>query len=422
MNFLDTVMSGSIGPIALGAIAVGSSFFGSILFFMIGVLMAIPPVVAQCDGAGERHRIGAFFRQAVWVALGLVFVAWVVMSQAGALLHWLDVEEALVPTVLAYLDALAWGIPGLSGFLALRFLCEGIGQTRPTLYFGFFGLVLNFVGNYVLMYGYFGLPALGAVGCGYATAIVWSCQCVGLLILVRRSFAELAIFERFDLPHLRPIARLLGIGMPIGVALFMEASLFTTVALLMGSLGTVIVAGHQVALNFVSFTFMVPLGIGLAMTVRVGNAVGRRDPVGVRGAALSGFAMTLVTQVASASVMILLPRVVTAIYTDDPAVVAVAVELLFLAAIFQLSDGLQVCSAGALRGLKDTTVPMFLTTIAYWAIGVPMGYHLCFSRGLGARGLWMGLIGGLTVAALLLTVRFWRLAWRLEFKTEAEAR
>ena len=200
-------------------------------------------------------------------------------------------------------------------------------------------------------------------------------------------------------------------GLPIGVAVFVEISMFAAVALAIGSLGTAPVAGHQVALNFVAVTFMVPLGISMAVTVRVGHAVGRGDPGAVRFTALVGGGMAMAAQAVSASVMLLLPRQVAAIYTDDPAVIAVARDLLVLAAVFQLSDGLQVSAAGALRGLKDTRVPMLVIVVAYWLVGILLGWLLGFFLGFGARGLWMGLIAGLTLAATLLAARFLRVTW-----------
>ena len=199
------------------------------------------------------------------------------------------------------------------------------------------------------------------------------------------------------------------IGVPIGVAIFIEGSLFSVAALLIGSLGTEIVAGHQVAINFAALTFMVPLGISMAMTVRVGFAAGRGDVGAARFAAFVGAGLALTSQSISAAVMLLVPRQVASIYTADPAVVAMAVKLLFLAAFFQISDGVQVSAAGALRGLKDTRVPMVITVVAYWLVGMPVGWYLGFRRGLGAEGMWIGLIAGLTVAALLLAVRFFRL-------------
>ena len=415
MNFLDTVMSGRVGPAAMGAVAIGSGFFGTLLFFMSGVLMSVPPSVAQLAGAGRQEEIGALVRQAFWIAGGLVLLAWGVLSQSGHILQAFKVDPALAPTAVGYLDALSWGIPGLCGFLTLRFLCEGAGRTRPTLYFSLVGLVANFLANYVLIYGHYGFPALGAIGCGYATALVWWLQLIGLLVYVQVRLGSLHVFGSFVAPAWGVIRELLRVGLPIGISLFMEASLFGTVALLMGSLGTTSVAAHQVALNFTALTFMVPLGISMAMTVRVGNAVGRRDAPGVRCAAASGFVLAMVTQLCSATAMVLVPALIGRIYTDDPSVIGIAVELLFLAAVFQISDGLQVASAGALRGVKDTRIPMLVTIVAYWGVGIPLGHYLCFAQGQGPRGLWGGLIGGLSVAAVLLVARFWILSRKLSF-------
>jgi MATE family, multidrug efflux pump len=196
----------------------------------------------------------------------------------------------------------------------------------------------------------------------------------------------------------------------MGISLFMESSLFVAVALAIGTLGTDIVASHQIAINVATLTFMVPLGIAMATTVRVGHAVGRGDRQGVRDAGLVGLGLTLAAQGFSACLMLSVPQHIAGLYTEDATVIALAAELLILAGLFQFSDGLQVAASGALRGLKDTRVPMLITTFAYWGVGMPVGWWLAFRAGLGARGMWMGLIAGLSMAAVLLTTRFWRLA------------
>ena len=412
LSFIDTVMAGNLDARALAAVAIGASVWSSVNVFCLGVLLAITPSVAQLDGAGDRAAIGPFARQAFWVSLGLAVVAIAAILHVQPLMELLRVEPEVVPTVAGYLAALTWGVPAWFLYLVLRFLSDGLHASRPSLYFGLLGLPVNVAANWVLMYGKLGFPALGAVGCGYATAAVWWAQCLALLLYVsrHRRYRDLDLFARLEPPRRRAIADLLRVGLPIGAAVFFEISMFTAVALAIGSLGTAQVAGHQVALNFVAITFMVPLGIAMAVTVRVGHAVGRRDPGSVRFVAFVGGGMAMAAQVVSASVMLLFPRQVAAIYTDDPAVVAVARDLLFLAAIFQLSDGLQASAAGALRGLKDTRVPMLITVVAYWLVGIPLGWFLGFPLGLGARGLWMGLIAGLTFAAALLAARFVRVS------------
>jgi MATE family multidrug resistance protein len=415
MTFVDTVMSGRLSAEALASVAAGAAMWHTIMLAGMGVLMAVSAFVAQFDGAGERGRIGPLVRQALWIALGLTLVTVALYLFAQPLLVNLEIDPSLHETILGYLRALLWGAPAMYAFLALRFLCEGMGLSRPVMYFGFVGLAVNVVANYGLIYGRWGLPALGAVGCGFATSAVWTVQLVGLILYIRRHelLAPLRVFERFDPPDWSKIRALLAVGAPIGFSFFVEVSMFAGVALLMGSIGAVAVAGHQVAINVASMTFMVPLGISLATTVRVGNAFGRGDPEGMRRAGWVGVQLALAAQVVSATVLLTLPRQIAAIYTRDEGVVVMAAQLLMLAAVFQLSDGLQVSAAGALRGLKDTRGPMVVTVVAYWLIGLPFGYWLCFHQDLGPRGLWIGIIGGLTVAGVLLAVRFRHLSARL---------
>lgn len=408
LNFIDTVMAGRLSAEALAAVAVGSSVWASISIFLMGTLMALPPAVARHDGAGQRKRLTPLVVQSLWLSLLLSALGIVAALNLRPLLEVIGVEARIVPDILGYLRALAWGVPGMCGYMVLRFTCEGLGFSRPTLYFGLLALPVNALANYALMYGRLGLPELGAVGCGHATAVVWWVQFFALAVYFRAHplTRDLRIFERLERPRARAIGAIAAIGAPIGAALFVEGSLFTIAALFIGSLGVVPVAAHQLALNFVGITFMVPLGISMAISVRVGHSLGRGSASGVRRAALAGGALVMLSQVTSATVMLVFPEAVAAIYTTDAAVTALAVELLFLGAVFQLSDGVQVSFAGALRGIGDTRAMMLITVAAYWLLGLPAGAWLCFSRELGARGMWIGLITGLSVAALLLVLRF----------------
>lgn len=410
MSFVDTVMAGRLGAKDLAAIAVGGAAWAAVMLFMTGVLMALPPVVAELRGARRGGEIASAAWQGAWIALALAVAIVALIGNLGWLLRLLDVEPEIVPTVVGYLRALRWGVPALALYFVLRFVNDGVGQTRPTLYFGVVGLPVNVFANYVLMYGHFGAPRLGAVGCGYATSIVWLVQCIGLALYTQRSavFREIGLFHRLVPPRSRELADLWSVGLPIGVAIFMEASLFSVVAILIGSLGTEIVAGHQVALNFAALTFMVPLGISMAISVRVGFRLGERDLAGLHRAAKAGFFLVLGAQLISATLMVSIPRWIAGIYTRDPAVIGIAAELLLLAALFQLSDGVQVSVAGALRGLKDTRAVMIITVIAYWIVGLPVGWYLGFPADFGAHGMWVGLIAGLTAAAVLLSVRLRR--------------
>ena len=426
MNFVDTVMAGRLPEreIALAALGIGGAVWSAGLMFVIGTLMAIQPTVAQLDGAGRKAEGGAAARQGVYIALVLAVPYTLLLANSGPFLRWMDVDPTIIPTSVAYLEAMAWGGPAICAVFLLRFFSEGSGRTRPTMYLGFFGIALNVPLNWVLMYGKLGFPALGAVGCGYATAIVLWLQVVLLLWYLRahRHYRPFRFFERLDPPDWKEIAELLRVGLPIAVMIFVEGSLFVGAALLIGRLGALPSAAHLVAINFSALCFMIPLGLASAITIRVGNAIGRGDPAAARYVGLIGIVIVLMTQTISAGAMLLVPEAIVRIYTSDPEVISVAVSLLFLAAIFQYADGIQVAAAGALRGLKDTRVPMIYTVIAYWMVGMTLGYWLTFNRELGPQGMWIGMIGGLTVAAWLLMARFLRSSRkRIEQGRAAEA-
>jgi len=408
MNFVDTVMAGRLGTVDLGAIAIGSSVWAAGLLFVLGVTMSVSPAVSQLDGAGRREQAGEMTRQALWIALALAGLQFLVMRNAGWVMTALEVEPAVAGLALGYLKAMSWGAPALSLMLVLRFFAEGAGYTRPTMYIGVFGIACNIPLNYVLMFGKLGFPQMGAVGCGWATTIVFWLQLLALAMYVRgrEQFRPFKLFQRFSRPGWLEIGGLLKVGLPIGVMIFFEGGMFVSAALLIGTLGALPIASHQVAINFASMAFMVPLGMAGAITVRVGNAIGRGDPEGARRAGMVGIALAGGIGMISALVMFTLPGWIARIYTADREVIDLAASLLLFAAVFQVSDGLQVASAGALRGLKDTRVPMIYSLLSYWLIGLSLGAWLTFQRGWGAHGMWMGLAGGLSVAALLMGGRF----------------
>ncbi|WP_028239418.1 MATE family efflux transporter [Stutzerimonas azotifigens] len=414
MGFVDTLMAGRVSPEDLAAVALGNSIWVPTFLLMTGVLLATTPKVAQKHGAGETAQIGPLVRQALWLGLGIGTLCALLLWNAAPVMRWMQVDPALVEPSMAYLRAVACGFPPIALYQVLRCFSDGLGHTRPSMVLGLLGLLLNIPLNYVFIYGKLGLPAMGGVGCGWATALVMLAMLLGMLYWVRRApcYQPSGLFSHFEAPRWDEIRRLLAVGVPIGVAVFAEASIFSVIALLIGGLGATVVAGHQIALNFTSLIFMIPLSLAMAITVRVGQALGRGAPRDARFVAGVGMIMALLYACFSASGMLLLREDIARIYTPDPAVIAIAANLFFYAALFQFSDVVQVTAAGALRGYQDTRMTMIFTLFAYWGIGLPIGYALGLSDWLGEpsgpSGLWQGLIAGLSCAAVLLGIRLAR--------------
>jgi len=410
MNFVDTLMAGRLPDkeLSLAGIATGGAIWSAVVMFILGVLMAIQPVVAQVDGAGNRPEGGVAARQGMWIALAASIPFGLILLSGGTLLGWMSVDAEIIPTAVKYMAALSWGTPAICLLLLLRFFSEGSGFTRPTMYMGLLGIVFNVPLNYVLMFGKLGMPELGAQGCGYATSIVIWIQLAVIFFYIRwhNHFKDFELFKRWDWPQWVTISKLLRIGLPIGMGIFVEGSLFIGAALLIARLGALPASAHLIAINFSALMFMVPLGLASAITTRVGNALGRGDPVAARYAGMIGIFIMLFTQTLSASSMLFFPEAIVRIYTDDAAISLIAVGLLFYSAIFQYADGIQICAAGALRGLKDTLVPMFINILSYLVIGLSVGYYLTFNREMGPAGMWIGMIAGLSFGAVLLMGRF----------------
>ncbi len=407
MNVADTVLGGHHGPHTLAVIAVGSAVWSLVLIACLGLLFAIPPNVAQRDGAGRRDEIAPLLSQALWIAWAIGLTLFVLLRAASLLLDVMAVDPSLRADTAAFLKAASWGAPGLATFFALRFFCEGLGYTRATLYVSAMGLLVLIPLGYGLIFGRFGFAEHGAVGAGIALACTVWLQAVAMAIFVLHHprFADLHLLRGFSRPRWSLIRDLLGLGLPIAIMILMEGSLFVVTALLIGSLGANAVASHQVAINVASITFMVPLGIGMATTVRVGHAVGAGDALRARSAAEAGLLLAITAQLVSATMLAVFAPQIAALYTGDIVVGSLAAQLMVYAAIFQFSDGLQVVAASALRGLKDARVPALLTAIAYWGIGMSVGWYCAFRLGRGAPGMWIGLIAGLTAAATLLLAR-----------------
>ncbi|MFB6099056.1 MAG: MATE family efflux transporter [Salinibacter sp.] len=415
MGFVDTVMVGRLGPEALAGVALGHSIFFFFALMGMGMIRAVGPMVSQAVGAEEAQAVGRSVRQGLWLAGGLGLVILLILTYIEPVLRWTGQRPVAIDGATRYLDAVRWGILPFLGFAALRSFVEGLSRPLPVTIISFIGVAVNIAANELLMFGHWGLPALGLAGTGWASTIVFTALFGLLAAFVHRTepFAGHGVFTRIREPDGAYLKELVRIGAPMGASRGIESSLFMGTTVMMGTLGTTALAAHQVALQCAAFAFMVPLGIGMAGTVRVGQAAGARDEAWARRA--GGVAMGLATlfMAGTATLFWTVPRPIVGLYLDLSApgnaeVVALAVQLLGVAAVFQLFDGLQVAAHGALQGLKDTRVPMGIAVVTYWGIGLGTGYLWGVWGDGGPEALWWGLVVGLAAAAVLLLLRFHR--------------
>lgn len=415
IGLVDSIIAGHHGTATLAAVSVGTAIFWLPMMIPMGTLMALPPTVSELDGAGRRDEIAPVFRQALWLAAVLGTLMWLLITVLPLAMRPFGIAESILPGATDFLHGIRWGVPALTLYFTMRYLCDGLHWSLPTMLFGFAGLLVLAPLGYAMAFGRWGFPEMGAGGLGIASALMMWMQMLGFAVYLWTSkrFHALGLFSRFDKPDRAMQASLLKTGLPIGVTVAMEGSLFIVTALLIGRLGEVEAAAHQIAINVATLCFMIPFGIAEATTVRVGNALGRGDREGILRAARTSYLLAVCTQIVSGLMMVLGHDFIVGRYTNDVVVATLASSLLLYAAAFQFPDGIQVVSAGALRGLKDTKVPMFLAGFAYWLIGMPLGAGLGLALGWGPKGMWLGLIAGLSVAAVLLAIRFLRSARRM---------
>lgn len=414
MATIDTIMSGRIGTADLAAIAIGSSLWTPIWLFVGGVMVAFTPQVAQLVGANKKDRVADILGSAVMLGILLGCLLGILLYHFGPLLSYLLPDPESAGLMRDYIQSVSFGLPAAGAFLALRFHAEALNQPVAVTKIMLLGLVLNIPANAIFVYGWFGLEPMGGAGCGYGTALVFHFLFFTILFdcyqkRLPASHKKLATFFR---PQLEPMKNLIALGLPIGAAIFFEVSFFSVIALFLTPLGTVVVAGHQVAINMSSLTFMIPLSLGMALTVMVGQQLGREQPEQAAKVSWLGVKANLVLALINASLIMLFAPLIAQLYSADPEVVAIGASLLVFAAIFQISDAIQIATAGALRGYQDTLIVMAITFCAYWLFGLGLGYYFAFAapEPLGAKGFWLGIILGLTAAAFMLSYRLYRVS------------
>ena len=408
LNVTDTIMAGQLSAADLAGVAVGNALYLPVFMFGIGTLVAINPVVSHHLGGKRFDEIGKSARQMLWVVALIALPSFFLVRWLPELMPIVRVAPEIIPLATNYMLAASWGIPAYFLFSGFRYFSEGLAYTRPAMLVALGMLIVNIPADYVFMYGAFGLPQLGAEGTGYATSLVQWAGGLSMLIFTAKfkTYRRFKIFVRTKGPDWDRIAELLKIGIPNALSTTMEVLLFAAVSVLMGTLSVQASAAHQVAINIAATVFMIPLGLSLAISQRVGISIGKGLIQEARFRGFMGTAVCTGVTTITAILLFSFPETIVSIYTQDLEVSNLAVSLVFFAAVFQLSDGLQVGAFGALRGLKDTRMPMVFNLISYWFIGFSVGYYLSFIGGYGPEGLWMGLIAGLTTAAMLHNTRF----------------
>ncbi len=404
----DSVMVGQLGTVELAAVSLGGAPFHLIMLFGIGISYGITPLVAAADGNENANRINILLKHALVVDFIVGILLSLLLIAAAPYLGIIGQEAEVLDYAIPYINIVSLSLIPLMVFQAFRQFVEGVSMTKQAMYISISANVINVILNYLLIYGALGFPELGLNGAAWATFISRVLMAVGMGVFVFRSRRLQIYTKSLGLVKLsmRPVKSLLQIGIPSGLQFIFEAGAFAMATVMIGWLGAEALAAHQIALNLAGITYMTASGISAAATIRVGNQFGKGDFSTMRLAGFSCFLMVGIFMAVCALAFMLGREFLPNLYVDDAEVIAIAAQLMIIAAIFQISDGIQVVGLGALRGLSDVKVPTMVTALAFWVLAIPLGYLLGFVLDYGAFGVWIGLLLGLSVAGLLHLIRF----------------
>ncbi len=413
MGATDTIIAGRASANDLAGLAVGTAFSNTIWFFFTGIIFAVTPIVAQLYGAKKFIEIGQKLREIIWVAAGLGLLMAFIFYNMDIIIELLPIKNSITSVTIGYLKAVSIGWFFVTIFTCLRCYSEGMTFTKPVFYIAFSGMLLNIPLDLIFVYGWFGAPKLGGIGCGIATSIVSFIMMISIFVYINysKNYKKTEPFSIFSLPSLKTTKEVFKLGLPIGLGIFIELSMFSGAAIILSVLGEIVVASHSVAISIASLFFMVPLAIGLASSTRVGNLIGEKNPYQAKIAATSTILLCISGALINSIIIISFGSFIVGLYTTEVPVLELAISLILFAAIFQLPDGIQMGALGSLRGYKDTFIPMILLMISYWIFAMPIGYYLTnfgFGTPLGAKGMWFGMIIGLTIFSFL---SIFRLKW-----------
>lgn len=421
MTFFDVMMSGQYSTQDVAGVSIGSSLWTPVYTGLSGILIALTPVVSQLVGSRQSKSVSYSVMQAIYLAVALALIILIIGAfSLNPVLNAMDLEDSVHMVAHDYLIALSLGIIPLFVYNALRAFIDALGQTRISMIITLCALPVNVLFNYLLIYGKFGFPELGGVGSGYATAITyWLIALVAILVVIKiNPFSTYKVFNEFFRVSWKEWRALLLIGVPIGLAIFFETSIFSAVTLLMSKYDTVTIASHQIAMNFASLLYMIPLSISMALTIVIGFEIGATRYKDAKVYSWIGISMALTMSFVLSTILFLFREPVASLYTKDHEVMMLTSHFLIYAIFFQISDALQAPIQGILRGYKDVNVTFAMSLVSYWILGLPIGYFFAKYTDMGAFGYWIGLITGLALGAIGLAARL-RFIQQVKYKKMA---
>ncbi|HBH25304.1 MAG TPA: MATE family efflux transporter [Cytophagales bacterium] len=418
----DSLMVGQLGKAPLAAASLANSLFAVIMVFGIGTSFIMTPLIAQADGEKNIERIRIALVNGTWILL-ILGIALAILLQAGLpLMHYIGQPEEVVALAKPYLSIIGFSLIPLMFYQAQRQFVEGLSYTKEAMYISVGANILNVIFNYILIFGKLGFPAMGLNGAGVSTLISRIIMAVAIFMFIKNNHRFHSYTHQLN-PFqwgAKVIGRILRLGFPMGMQFTFEVTTFSMAAIMMGWLGTVALAAHQIAINLASVSYMAATGISSAATIRVGNQLGQKDYHTMREVSFTSYQMALIFMGFCALAFVVFRTQLAGLYIDNPEVIHLAAQLLIMAGLFQLSDGAQVIGLGSLRGITDVKAPTIITLIAYWGLGLPIGYILGFRLEMGALGIWTGLLLGLTIAAIWLFYRFNKLSGRMLINSQKQ--
>jgi len=408
VNLADNLMVGTLGADALAAVAIANSIFIAFMVVGMGISFALPPLVSQADGAKKYARIPKYFKHSLLVNLSFAIVSILLITFLGSTINSLGQDPDIIVLAMPYLEVSIWSLVPMMAFLTLRAYTDGMSKTSYAMKAMIIGNVANIVLNYGLINGKLGMPNYGVVGASMASFVARVLMMVAMIIFLIRDVRLSGYLKKINFKKYQKhiFQKILSLGLPSSMQAFFEVSAFSGAALIMGLIGKNEQAAHQIAISMASITFLIATGLAMASTIRVGKEFGKMEMVSVRNVGYSVLIQVTGFMFITAILFIILRTILPHAYIDDPIVIGIASYLLLFAAIFQIPDGIQVVGLGVLRGIQDVKIPTLITFASYWLFGIPISYYSSIHFGFGAGGVWLGLIMGLSLSAVLLVIRF----------------